>query len=1124
MILISGNQEQSSPLLSLDKRPRIACRLKSSLESDALDITANASLWRSLSQAAKSFYLNPNKQDSINSDDALLHSTEYIGVAILLPSVLDSTRTEASADVDSTLTVFAHISSTSCGIDDTNTIWISNHFIKNNIMHKELIHAIDDGKDLECTVIPVSILNLNSVILNALDQASSQFAFQDPEYVSGQLMASNTVIRVGSLVCVDSPDSTLTYTYRVLACDPVMQGIIVVETDVVFVHLDESLPHTPALDSNVQAIHLDDQHNCIYQAEFAHGNVMTITNVYMGNLVLQCHTDKCFTKMDDRSICVSMAFLVEFGLCNGDWVYIQAIDQPRHDKYLVQIYGCSNDHVSTEHSMVSKASPLLLRNVSPLSQWTSEPIMVGIYTPTDRLELSDIPVASEITLARVCSPYSNHRGYLDIALIELANVLSKKKRLVSQGDWIAVPVDGISSMIKEKMALQNLELKKDIKFVSGAFVDYYYFEVSSIKSCKGALQTAVVDSQITKVVQTGLVHSRLPENSNPSGTAISKYTTIVHSCFDELVDICSTYLAVTDLHSRFPCTLLLHGATGVGKRILALQLCRVLGLHVVEFNCYDLTREPMTKSLALLEICVDRAIECAPSVILLRHLDAVCQGLGGNPQQSSETPIEFKDAFFASLNKLTSKKGKENHGPILVIATTHDIEKVHASIRRLFRFDMKCQTLSQTQRKSLIASLLDDVDVSNDVHIDHIAIQTAGFSARNIARLISTAGIETIKRIDNAILEPVMPSVTADDLLLAGVTLSAVDISKALDLARANHSEMIGAPRIPNVQWEDIGGLGHVKQAIIETIRLPLDHPELFAFGAKRRSGILLYGPPGTGKTLVAKAVATTLSLNFFSVKGPELLDMYIGESEANVRRVFQRARDARPCVVFFDELDSVAPKRGEKGDSGGVMDRIVSQLLAELDGMADVGSHGASDVFVIAATNRPDLLDPALLRPGRFDELLYLGIADNHDAQFKVLTALTRKFNFAPDTNLRDVANICPFNYTGADFYALCSDALLKAMTRTIAHVDSRLEEMNNAGAIPDHPYPFTPQYYLDHFATEEESRVLVQISDFKLALEELVPSVSVEELARYERLRDQFQKKQEPVKKRDKGKGRAR
>jgi peroxin-6 len=202
------------------------------------------------------------------------------------------------------------------------------------------------------------------------------------------------------------------------------------------------------------------------------------------------------------------------------------------------------------------------------------------------------------------------------------------------------------------------------------------------------------------------------------------------------------------------------------------------------------------------------------------------------------------------------------------------------------------------------------------------------------------------------------------DVQHAMLPLQQSDLLAALGAARSSYSESIGAPKIPNVTWDDVGGLASVKNDILDTIQLPLQHPELFASGMKQRSGILLYGPPGTGKTLLAKAVATSCSLNFFSVKGPELLNMYIGESEANVRRIFQRAREAKPCCVFFDELDSVAPKRGNQGDSGGVMDRIVSQLLAELDGMAE--GSGASDVFVIGATNRPDLLDPALLRPGR--------------------------------------------------------------------------------------------------------------------------------------------------------------
>lgn len=341
------------------------------------------------------------------------------------------------------------------------------------------------------------------------------------------------------------------------------------------------------------------------------------------------------------------------------------------------------------------------------------------------------------------------------------------------------------------------------------------------------------------------------------------------------------------------------------------------------------------------------------------------------------------------------------------------------------------------------------------------------------------------------------------DIRLAGLSLTASDIEAALGDARSSYSDSIGAPKIPNVSWDDVGGLASIKQEILDTVQLPLERPELFAEGLKKRSGILLYGPPGTGKTLLAKAVATSCSLNFFSVKGPELLNMYIGESEANVRRVFQRARDAQPCVIFLDELDSVAPKRGNQGDSGGVMDRIVSQLLAELDGMS---SGKGGDVYVMGATNRPDLLDPALLRPGRFDRMLYLSVATSHDAQLSILQALTRKFRLEPDLDLADIAEQSPFNYTGADFYALCSDAMLRAMTRKAEDVDRRIEELNATPSPHQFPHPLTPQYYLSSMATPEEIEVRVGQEDFKEALRRLVPSVSRGEMEHYERVQGEF------------------
>ena len=290
--------------------------------------------------------------------------------------------------------------------------------------------------------------------------------------------------------------------------------------------------------------------------------------------------------------------------------------------------------------------------------------------------------------------------------------------------------------------------------------------------------------------------------------------------------------------------------------------------------------------------------------------------------------------------------------------------------------------------------------------------------------------------------------------------------------------------------------------------------PELFASGVRQRSGILLYGPPGTGKTLLAKAIATECSLNFISVKGPELLNMYIGESEKNVRQVFETARNARPCILFFDELDSLAPMRGRGSDSGGVMDRVVSQLLTELDGVQE-----GTDVFVIGATNRPDLLESALLRPGRFDRLLYLGIATDREAQMKVMSALTRKFTLSSDVNLNAVLEKCPLTFTGADFYALCSTALANSIQDKVmqfeAHigtsfvqetVDSNIyctEQVNMEDCYSSSP--LTAAALLQSLSDEDLKAPVCQ-RHFIQALSSIVPSVSAAELSHYERLRDQF------------------
>ena len=311
------------------------------------------------------------------------------------------------------------------------------------------------------------------------------------------------------------------------------------------------------------------------------------------------------------------------------------------------------------------------------------------------------------------------------------------------------------------------------------------------------------------------------------------------------------------------------------------------------------------------------------------------------------------------------------------------------------------------------------------------------------------------------------------------------------------HGHHLTSTRLDPVRWSDVGGLEGPKSEILETIQLPRLHPELFVQGVKRRAGILLYGPPGCGKTLLAKAVATELEMNFLSVKGPELINMYVGESEKNIRELFQRARDSSPCIVFFDELDALAPSRGAKGDSGGVMDRIVAQLLAEVDGVGRVKSSGdaPSDVFIIGATNRPDLLDPSLMRPGRFDRLCYLGIPTKSEQAFAI-KALTRKFNLAADVDLKALVEPLEAIYTGADLFALCSDAMMMAAEETINRAVERAKQELEQGA------PTAPS----ERAEGSEEAVVVAMRHFLASRSRLAPSVSQQDLKRYESLQTQF------------------
>eukprot|EP00904_Undaria_pinnatifida_P006698 jgi/Undpi1/3158/HiC_scaffold_15.g06532.m1 len=496
-------------------------------------------------------------------------------------------------------------------------------------------------------------------------------------------------------------------------------------------------------------------------------------------------------------------------------------------------------------------------------------------------------------------------------------------------------------------------------------------------------------------------------------------------------------------------------------------------------------------------------------------------------------------------------------GLVVLVGSTESLESLPTSLRRCFTHEVLAPFPSEKLRLSLLEHHLQGVRMGECVTreaLKGLARRLLGRSASEIRALVSNAGGIALARslggagVDwlsaaeakelergngdgfgstagqspSSLLSPTHAGCTE-----SGVMLTVVDLEEGEKMLPPPSSSMkMGSAKIPQVKWDDIGGLGSVKREILDVIELPLKHPEVFGKGVKRRAGILLYGPPGTGKTLLAKAVATECGLPFFSVKGPELLDMYVGESERNVREVFAQARMAAPCVLFFDELDSLAPARGRGGDSGGVMDRVVAQLLAELDGAASAsgggeddcegdgsgdggggGGRGGGTVFVIGATNRPDLLDPSLMRPGRFDRLLYLGVSGDRETQIKVLRAITRKFGFEEDKEKGiDLAEIVrdriPPQFTGADLSAVASNALQLALRRRVAEIETQVAETN---AQELYLRPVTPQQLLARLP-QDQLAVKVSREDLEAACLSVTPSVSEDELRHYERMRLQF------------------
>lgn len=468
-----------------------------------------------------------------------------------------------------------------------------------------------------------------------------------------------------------------------------------------------------------------------------------------------------------------------------------------------------------------------------------------------------------------------------------------------------------------------------------------------------------------------------------------------------------------------PKGILLYGPPGTGKTLLARAVANETDAYFISITGPEVMSKYYGESEERLRRLFEEAKKHAPAIIFIDEIDAIA------PKRSEVTGDVEKRVVSQLLALMDGLEPREN---IVVIGATNRINALDPALRRPGRFDREIEigVPNAQGRYEILKIHTKGVPLDKDVDLKKLAEMTHGFVGADIAALVREAAMNALRRFLKEYNVNIDSTEPVSEDLLNKLRVNMRDFINALKEIRPSALREIFV-EIPNVKWKDIGGLDSVKQELQEVVEWPLKYPEAFGrLGIDPPKGVLLYGPPGCGKTLLAKAVATESEANFIAVKGPELLSKWVGESERAVREVFRKARQSAPTIIFFDEIDALAPRRGIYTGDSGVSERVISQLLTEMDGLQARG-----DVVVIAATNRPDLLDPALLRPGRFDRMIYVPPPDLR-ARLAILKIHTSKMPLGPDVDLMKIARITE-GYSGADLAAVAREAAINALRRDI-------------------------------------------------------------------------------------------
>ena len=460
-----------------------------------------------------------------------------------------------------------------------------------------------------------------------------------------------------------------------------------------------------------------------------------------------------------------------------------------------------------------------------------------------------------------------------------------------------------------------------------------------------------------------------------------------------------------------PKGVLLYGPPGTGKTLLAKAVANESDANFIDISGPELVSKFVGESEERLRSIFDEAKEKAPTIIFMDEIDAIAP-------KREEATNEVERRMVSQL--LTLMDGMSSRGQVIVIGATNRQNAIDPALRRPGRFDREIEigVPDRNSRKEILQIHTRNMPVAKDVSVDDLADMTHGFTGADITSLAREAAMATLRRI----LPKILDKRSVPNELLVSLEVTKEDFMEAFNGIQPSALREVFVER-PNVHWNDVGDLEEVKAQLKEAVELPIKKPEAFIkMGIRPVKGVLLVGAPGVGKTMLAKAVATERESNFISIKGPELLSKYVGESEKAVRELFRKAKMAAPCIIFIDEIDSIAYTRsGDAGDSM-VTERVVDTLLTEMDGLG-----GLKNVIVIAATNRPDIIDPALMRPGRFDKIIEIPMP-NEAARLEIFKVHMKRMPIAKEVSIEQLAKSTE-GYTGAEIENLTREAGMNAI-----------------------------------------------------------------------------------------------